>query len=105
MRVVINASKGGRTTHRTLKIDISAEDVAAAGPGILANPIAAALSRATGARWRVWDGRVAQEMCAPYRMVNLPENVIEAWESTTDFSQLPPFSFQIELSDDEKFAA
>ncbi len=92
-------------THQQLQINISPEDIAGAGPGIIANPIASALSRATGARWRVWDGRVAQEMCAPYRMVALPENVIEAWESTADFSKLPPFSFQIELGDDEKFAA
>ena len=91
--------------HQVMEINICAEDIALSGPGIIANPIAAALTRATGARWRVWDGRVAQEMCAPYRVVNLPENVVEAWETTSDFSKLPPFSFQIELGDDEKFAA
>jgi hypothetical protein len=91
--------------QRVLEISICAEDIARSGPGIIGNPIAAALTRATGARWRVWDGRVAQEMCAPYRVENLPENVIEAWETYADFSKLPPFSFQIELGDDEKFAA
>ncbi|MBW3637475.1 MAG: hypothetical protein KY445_13585 [Armatimonadetes bacterium] len=91
-------------TH-VLEISISPEDIAGAGPGIIANPIATALSRATGARWRVWDGRIAQEMCAPYRVVSLPENVVEAWQTTDDFSKLPPFSFQIELQDEEKFAA
>ncbi len=90
---------------QVLEISISPEDIAGAGPGIIANPIATALSRATGARWRVWDGRIAQEMCAPYRVVSLPENVVEAWHTTNDFSKLPPFSFQIELQDEEKFAA
>ncbi|HEX9996577.1 MAG TPA: hypothetical protein VGB45_05485 [Abditibacterium sp.] len=93
-----------------LEISITREDIDAAGPGIICNPFASALSRTTGARWRVWNGRVAQEMVAPYRAVTLPENVQTAWESYADFSKLPPFTFQVdcvgaEWEEDVKHAA
>ena len=87
-----------------LEISVIREDIEQAGPGIIGNPIARALGRTTGTRWRVCNGRVAQEMSEPYRVVALPSNVQEVWESYIDFAKLPPFTFQIDW-EDEQFAA
>lgn len=87
-----------------LEISVIPEDIEQCGPGVIGNPIARALGRTTGTRWRVCNGQVAQEMNAPYRVVALPANVQEVWESYIDFSKLPPFTFQIDW-EDEKFAA
>lgn len=90
-----------------MTIHVKKDDIQQAGPGIIGNPIARALSRELGARWRVWDGKVAQEMVAPYRVVQLPESVQMAWDTYADFSELPPFSFEIEWQEQEeiKYAA
>jgi len=84
-----------------MKILVQEEDIQSAGPGIIGNPIARAMSRATGARWRVWDGRVAQEMSSPYRVVKLPASVGFAWDSHSDLSQMAPFAFEVELDPEE----
>jgi hypothetical protein len=88
-----------------MTIHVKEDDIQQAGPGIIGNPIARALSRQFGTRWRVWDGRIAQEMVAPYRVVQLPETVRTAWDTYADFSELPPFSFEIEWQEELKYAA
>ena len=82
-----------------MTITVCEDDILQAGPGVIGNPIARALSRETGARWRVWDGRTAQELVAPYRVVQLPDTVKNIWETYSDFSQVPPFTFDIDITD------
>ena len=84
-----------------MRILVQDEDIQAAGPGIIGNPIARAISRSTGTRWRVWDGRVAQEMSSPYRVVQLPPNVGLAWDSEADLSKMAPFAFEVEFEPEE----
>ncbi|MDF2439038.1 MAG: hypothetical protein JWN98_22 [Abditibacteriota bacterium] len=80
-----------------MRITVSSEDIAAAGPGIISNPIACALQRATGTKWRVWNGEVAYELLPPYRTVTLPLDVQQIWDECVDFRHMTPFSFDVDL--------
>lgn len=80
-----------------MRIYVSSEDIAAAGPGIISNPIACALQRATGTKWRVWNGEMAYELLPPYRAVQLPIEVQQMWDEYADFRDMPPFWFELEL--------
>ena len=80
-------------------ITICEEDISQSASGIIDNPVARALGRATGARWKVWDGRVAQEMHAPHRVVALPRQVHSAWDEGAEANQFQPFSFDLEFAD------
>ena len=80
-----------------MRITVSSEDIAAAGPGIISNPIACALQRATGTKWRVWNGEMAYELLPPYRAVPLPLKVQQMWDDCVDFRQMTPFSFDVDL--------
>ena len=82
-----------------MRITVSSEDIAAAGPGIISNPIACALQRATGTKWRVWNGEMAYELLPPYRAVPLPLEVQQMWDDYADFREMPPFSFDLELEE------
>lgn len=88
-----------------MTVHVNEEDIAQAGPGVIGNPVAHALSRATGRRWRVWDGRVAQEMVAPYRVVALPDTVHHVWDQYADLSQMPPFSFFVQMEEEPELLA
>ncbi len=82
-----------------LSIIVSQEDIADSSSGLIGNPIARALSRATKTRWRVWDGRIAQPFNAPDMAFYLPEEVQRAWDATSDPSQLEPFTFLLNTED------
>lgn len=99
-----NTEQNSQNPQNFLRVVVSEEDIAECGSGLLGNPIARALSRATKRRWRVWDGRIAQQVCEPDRVLKLPEEVQNAWDQAADLSKLPPFTFQIEM-DDPKYAA
>ncbi len=79
-----------------MTITVCDDDIAQSAAGVIDNPIARALTRATGSRWKVWDGRVAQEMQAPHRVIALPSQVHAAWDQSTTASQFRPFSFILE---------
>ena len=80
-----------------MRIYVSSQDIAAAGPGIISNPIACALQRVTGTKWRVWNGETAYELLPPYRAVALPDEVQQIWDEYADFREMPPFWFELEL--------
>lgn len=86
-----------------LKIEVCSDDIKDCEGSLIANPIARALSRATQRRWRVWDGRIAQEMVPPYRIVDLPTEVTTLWENA-GVDPVAPFTFQIEWQDEAKAA-
>jgi hypothetical protein len=82
-----------------MQIFVSPEDIRGAGPGIIQSPIARALQRVTGTKWRVWNGEVAYELLPPYRAVPLPSEVQDLWDEYADLRELPPFSFEVELEE------
>jgi hypothetical protein len=82
-----------------MQIYVSPEDIRGAGPGIIQSPIARALQRVTGTKWRVWNGEVAYELLPPYRTVALPDEVQFMWDEYPDLRDLPPFAFEIELEE------